>query len=207
MNRQIPISNLGFINSLSPSIKIISSITILGYLLSYSETAVLVSIQKWFSSSWNRFYSLKLLRALRSISRSLDVLTNSTPSFLGVICHTWKPSPIDLCNMDGIYVLLPRDSHLGSHHRHHLRDAVLKTHRAPLGSDSSYDVLWCSEFQCRSALVVLLLGTLCDYKEHGNSVWRENSWTHRLSRGALRRNYGYHAESSDRKNTIRKFHK
>lgn len=42
MNRQIPINNF-FVN-LSPSIKLISSITILGYLLSYSETAVQVRI-------------------------------------------------------------------------------------------------------------------------------------------------------------------
>ncbi|CRL04131.1 CLUMA_CG017242, isoform A [Clunio marinus] len=40
MNRPIPNNYLNFINSLSPSIRVISSITIVGYLLSYSETAV-----------------------------------------------------------------------------------------------------------------------------------------------------------------------
>jgi len=42
MNRQM--NNFNFFSTLSPSIKLISTITFLGYLLSFSETAVNVSI-------------------------------------------------------------------------------------------------------------------------------------------------------------------
>lgn len=71
---------------------------------------------------------------LRWMSLTMNVL-------LGFIRHTWQPASINLRNMDCIHILLPRDSHLGGHHRHRVRDALLEAHRAPLGPDPSHDFL------------------------------------------------------------------
>lgn len=165
MNRQI--GNLGFFNSLSPSIKLISSITVLGYLLSYSETAVLVSY-----ACPKRDLQQSKPQGCGAVSRGwrLEVdsmtITNNFLSFLGAICNSRESSAVDFCNMDCIYFLLSGDPHLGSDNRHCVCDIVLKIDRATLGSNPGLDVLRRRQLQRRGSLVALLLGTLRHHQEH-----------------------------------------
>jgi hypothetical protein len=52
MNRQQIQMNSNFFASLSPSIKIIISLSIFGYVLSFSDTAIQVSNQNWTDTQW-----------------------------------------------------------------------------------------------------------------------------------------------------------
>lgn len=134
MNRQIPINNF-FVN-LSPSIKLISSITILGYLLSYSETAVQVR-----DISAGSFFSLTMLNQ----NYLLDVRDRCL-FVLGFERHSRESFAVDIRDMDCIYLLLPRNPYMGSSYRHRLRHPLPETGGATMGSTSSDDFLRCGEF-------------------------------------------------------------
>lgn len=55
---------------------------------------------------------------------------------LGFIGDSRQSPSFDFCYMDCIYVLLPRDTHMGSHHRYCCGDALLEADRAALGPNS-----------------------------------------------------------------------
>lgn len=96
---------MSFINSLSPSIKVISSITVLGYLLSFSDTAVQVSYKseratsrKWFLEWRNQLWPCEFHESLFS-QASLDVSDHERtfrlyPSYLATCFH--QPSQYGL---------------------------------------------------------------------------------------------------------------
>lgn len=140
MNRQ-KMNNLNFISNLSNSIKLISAVTCLGYLLSFSETAVNVStiVRNRFSANWT--INLNLRMYLDPVGNGYTCLITSNrwhvnTLLLGTFSDSRQPITIDVCNLDSIYLLFPGNTHLWGHHWHRLRDSMSKTHRTAVEPDA-----------------------------------------------------------------------
>lgn len=99
MNRSLNLNSISqHLNNQSSTVKFITSITIIGYLLSFSDTAV-------------SFLLLKIIKINLSFFAWV----------LGIcfISNSGKLTATQLLDMDSIYILLPGDSYLGSSNRYY----------------------------------------------------------------------------------------
>lgn len=100
-------NKLNFISSLSPSIKAINSIIIVGYLFSFSETAVQVS--QYIDGT-----------AKKSLFQIFINIYKHSFTFLGTFCYSRKFASFDICNLDMLYFLFHRNTYLGRFDRYYM---------------------------------------------------------------------------------------